>query len=103
MGIGNLFHSGFISSIHKEVLTPWYTTLAENEVVEFKEADGYQRQLNSLMIEAEATNLYIRILPTDWCLFVPAGESRSYDFEKVQSIQIMGLAGQKLRWSGQFY
>jgi hypothetical protein len=103
MSIGNLWHSGFISSIHKDTLTPWYTTVANNETIEFKEVNGQQRHLNSLFIEAENTDLYIRIMPSDYCIFVPANESRSYDFEDVTSIQVMGNLGQNLRWSGQFF
>jgi hypothetical protein len=100
MAIGNLYHSGFISSIKYDNLTPWYTTTSDNQVIEFKETDGQQRHLNSLFIETEATALYIRILPTDYCLYVPANSSINYDFEDVKSIQIMNVAGVKLRWSG---
>lgn len=103
MGIGNLYHSGYISYCKYDALAEWYTTTEDNEVIEFKETDGTQRQLNSLYIEAEATDLYIRMIPSDYCIFVPANESRNYDFEKIQSIQIMNLAGTKLRWSGLFY
>jgi len=103
MGIGTLYHSGFISSIKRDNLTPWYTTLQDNEVIEFKESDGKQRYLNALLIQAELTDLYIRILPSDYCIYIPAGTAKSYDFEKIGSIQIMNVAGAKLRWEGSYY
>ncbi len=102
MGIGNLFHSGMLSYCKYDDLKEWYTTTEDNEVIEFKEGTQ-QRQLNSLYLEAENTSLYIRILPHDYCIFIPANESRNYDFEKIESIQIMHNLGTKIRWSGQFY
>jgi hypothetical protein len=95
-----LRHTGFISSITYDNLTPYYTTTTANEVIEFKNKDGKLLHLNSLLIQAELTDLYIRILPGDYCLFVEAGSAMSYDFEEISSIQVMGAAGQKLRWSG---
>lgn len=97
-----LQHYGFISSIKYDNLTPWYTTTQENEVIQFKEGD-VQRNLNALTIEANTTDLYIRIMPTDYCLYVPANQARTFDLQEIKSIQVMGVAGQKLRWSGQFY
>ena len=102
MGIGNLYHSGFVSYCKYDDLKEWYITTEDNEVVEFKEGIQ-QRYLNSLFIEAENTDLYIRILPGDYCIFIPSSESRNYDFEKISSIQVMNVTGTKLRWSGQFY
>jgi hypothetical protein len=102
MAIGNLYSSGFTSSIKYDALTPWVTTTALNQVINFTD-NGQQRQLNSLMIEAEATPLYIRILPSDYCVYVPANTSIAYDFTKIESIQVMNAIGTKLRWSGNFY
>jgi len=103
LGVGSLMHSGFISSIKFNNLTPWYSLLQENETIEFKEADGTQRYLNDLLIEANITPLYIRILPSDSCIYVPAGESRNYSYEKISSIQVMNAIGTTLRWSGMFF
>jgi hypothetical protein len=83
-------------------LTPWITTTSKDEIIEFKEGQS-TRQLNSLVLEAETTDLYIRLLPSDYCLYIGAGESRRYDLESISAIQVMGNAGQKLRWSGMFW
>ena len=101
--VGQLLHSGFISSIHKDNLTPWYSLTEENQIIEFKETDGTQRYLNDLLIEANTTPLYIRILPSDYILYVPAGESRNYSFEKVSAIQVMNNLATNIRWSGMFF
>ena len=103
LAIGSLMHSGFISSIKFDNLTPWYSLLQENETIEFKEADGTQRYLNDLLIEANITPLYVRILPSDSCIYVPAGESRNYSYEKISSIQVMNAIGTTLRWSGLYF
>ena len=103
MAIENLYHSGFISSIKYDNLTPWYTLAEQNEVIEFKEFDGQQRYLNDLLIEADTTPLYVRMLPSDYCIYIPAGESRNYSFEKISSIQVMNNLGTHIRWSGQFF
>jgi hypothetical protein len=103
MGIGNLFHSGFVSSIKYDNLTPWFITTSKDQIIEFKDSDNQLRHLNSLSIEAETTDLYVRIMPSDFCLYIGAGESKRYNFEEVSSIQIMGNPNQKLRWFGMFY
>jgi hypothetical protein len=103
MGIGNLYHSGILSYCKYDDLKEWHTTTGNNEIIEFKESDGQQRHLNSLFIEAESTDLYIRILPSDYCIFIPANESRTLDFKDVMKIQVMNNLGAKLRWSGMFY
>jgi len=94
---------GFISSIKYDSLTPWYTLTSNNEVIAFIDADGNQRQLNSLFIEAENTSLFIRILPSDYCIYIPANGSRSIDLQKIESIQVMNNLGSNIRWSGQFF
>jgi len=103
MGVGSLLHSGFYSYCKYNDLKEWYTSTAENEVINFTDSNGNKYGLNSLFIEAENTSLYIRILPSDYILFVPANESRNCDFEKVQSIQVMNALGIKLRFSGQYF
>jgi hypothetical protein len=103
MAIGNLYHTGYVSYCKYDDLKEWLTTTENNQIINFLDSDGKSRHLNSLVIEAETTNLYIRILPGDYILFIPAGEARHYDFEDITSIQIMNLAGAKLRWSGMFW
>ena len=104
--IGQLLHSGFISSLPIDKIgdadyDPWYVLQSNNELISFTDSNGNKANLNSLFIEAENTSLYIKI--DDFILYVQVTESRSYDYEKIQSIQVMNALGTKLRWSGQFF
>jgi len=103
MGIGNLYHSGMLSYCKYDDLKEWYTTTENQEIIPFEETDGTVRQLNSLFLEAEATDLYIRLLPSDYCIFIPSYESRNFDFKKIEGIQVMNNLGVKLRFTGQFF
>ena len=104
--IGNLMHSGFISSLPINKLNdpnydPWYILTQNNQIIIFKDINNQQLHLNSLFIEAENTPLYINI--NGYILYIPANESRNCDFEKIGSIQVMGNLGQKIRFSGQYF
>jgi hypothetical protein len=101
--VGNIIHSGFISSVKYDNLTPWYTTMQANEVITFKDDKGNPISVNSLFIEANTTDLYIRILPSDGCLYIPSNDSKSFDLKSVREIQVMGASGQNIRWSGMTY
>lgn len=100
--MGMIQHYGFISSIKYDNLTPWYTTIKENEIIEFKDGN-LQRNLNALTIEADTTGLYIRVLPSNYCLYIPENQAKTFNMQEIKAIQVMGIAGQKIRWSGQFY
>jgi len=104
--IGQLLHSGFISSLPIDKIgdanyDPWYVLQSNNELINFTDSNGNKAYLNSLFIEAENTNLYINI--GGYILYVPANESREYNFQGIKSIQVMNLAGVKLRFSGQYF
>ena len=104
--IGQLLHSGFISSLPLNKIgdanyDPWYVLQSNNELISFIYSNGNKANLNSLFIEAENTNLYINI--GGYILYVPANESREYNFESVSSIQVMNNLGVKLRWSGLYF
>jgi len=104
--IGQLLHSGFISSLPLNKIgdanyDPWYVLQSNNELINFVDSNGNKANLNSLFIEAENTNLYIDI--GGYILYIPANESREYNFESVSSIQVMNALGTKLRWSGMFF
>jgi hypothetical protein len=100
--IGELHHSGYFSYCKYNNLQQWFTTTSTNQTIEFYDGDNL-RQLNSLMIESETTDLYIRILPSDYILYVPANDVRTYEFTKVSKIQVMGASGIKFRFSGCYY
>ena len=104
--IGQLLHSGFISSLPLNKIgdanyDPWYVLQSNNELINFVDSNGNKANLNSLFIEAENTNLYIDI--GGYILYIPANESREYNFESVSLIQVMNALGTKLRWSGQYF
>ncbi len=103
MSIGELYSAGFISYCKHDDLKNWYETEVDDEIIEFKNSAGKQLQLNSLLIEAEEEDVYIRILPSDYVLCIPANENRAYDFEKLERIQVMNYYGTRLRWSGMYY
>jgi len=104
--IGNLMHSGFISSLSVSKIgdanyDPWFALTQNNQIIIFKDTNDQQIHLNSLFIEAENTPLYINI--NGYILYIPANESRNCDFEKISLIQVMNLIGTKLRFSGQYF
>ena len=104
--IGQLLHSGFISSLPLNKIgdanyDPWYVLTSNNELINFTDSNGNKSNLNSLFIEAENTVLKINI--DGYILYIPANESREYNFESVSSIQVMNALGTKLRWSGQYF
>ncbi len=103
MSIGVLDHSGFVSyQKYDDTLLEYYTTTEADETISFLEGTT-QRYFNSLLLESIDSDLYIRLLPFDYVIFIPSGESRNCDYIRLSSIQVMGLSGQKLRWSGFFY
>ena len=97
-----LKHSGFISSVKPESLTAWYTTQEQDEIITFVK-DEVNVSLNSLIIYANQEDLFVQLLPDTDILFIAAGTYREYNDEKINSIKVFGLAGQELRWEGQFY
>ena len=105
MSIGNLFSSGYISFLEYDTdpLIPHFTTTSEDETILFKDGTE-QRYLNALFIENTGDAvMYVRLLPSDYILVIPAQESRTYDMTKTNGIQIMGNTSQTLRWSGCYY
>ena len=75
--IGQLLHSGFISSLPLNKIgdanyDPWYVLQSNNELISFTDSIGNKAYLNSLFIEAENTNLYINI--GGYILYIPANE-----------------------------
>jgi hypothetical protein len=99
--------SGFISYIPESAttLTPEYTTVEEDEVINFidTEEGNVQRRLNALYIEnTGGAALYIQPLPSKHIICIPAYESRVYDLTITTGIKVIGQANQTLRWSGCF-
>lgn len=85
-------------------MTEYYTTAAANEVIRFAEADGTQRYLDNTLVEnCGASVMYVLPLNGIHPICIPAGENRNIDEAQITGIQIMGNAGQKLRYSGCYY
>jgi len=103
MAVGDILHSGFISYCTYNNLKEWHTLTQANEVINFTDSNNTKFLLNSLLIESDAIPLYIRVLPSDYILYVPANESREYNFQGIKSIQVMNEINTKLRWSGQYF
>jgi len=102
MGIGSLLHSGFLSSIHKDSLTPWYTTSSENETIIFQDENNVPQNLNSLTIMSNETELFIQILPSEYCVYIPVKSSVNIDACNIKKIKVLGSSGQYLRYYGLF-
>jgi len=101
--IGNLFHSGYLSSIHKDNLTPFHTTTVANELITFTDQNNNPYPLNSLTIEANNTDLYIQILPSEFVLHIIAGNSISIDYCSIKQIKVLGNLGQDIKWYGLYF
>ncbi len=101
--MSDIKHFGFISSIHKDSLIPYYTTTSANQIISFVDKSNNQQILNSLTIEAENTPLYIQILPSEYCIFVPENGYYTLNDLSIKNIQVLGNSGQKLRWYGFIY
>jgi len=100
MSIGILNHSGFLSSIHKDTLTPFYVTTQEDEIINFQDQNNNIYSLNSLTVTANATDLFIQILPSEYCIHIPASSSVTIDYLKIKQIKVLGALGQSLKWFG---
>lgn len=96
----NIYHSGFISYCKPDDLQEWFTLTEDNQEITFTD-NGVNRNLNSLIIEAELVALYVQI--GNFVLHVPANEIRSINYLKVNKITVLNTTGTKLRWSGCFY
>ena len=85
-------------------MTEYYTTVTANEIIQFKEADGTQRFLDATLVENCGTAV-MYILPLNGIHPIPisAGDSHSIKPLVITGIQVLGAAGQKLRYSGCYY
>jgi hypothetical protein len=95
-----ILHSGFISSIHKDSLTSFYTTTTENETITFTDQNDIPQNLNSLTIISNESELYIQILPSEYCIYLPANSTINIDLCNIKQIKVLGVANQNLRWFG---
>lgn len=96
-------HWGIISSILSDNLTPYYTTIDNNQLIEFKTADGTQRSINSLTIWSDGSALYIDLNSTGYCIYIPANSFVSLDYLHLKNMIVTGNSGQSLRYVAMYY
>ena len=92
-------HYGFVSSINENNLEPWYKTQVENEVISFTK-DGTTVTLNAITIYANKRGIYVKMDDDTDVLYISPGTFRTYEYESLNQITILGLAGQDIRWEG---
>jgi hypothetical protein len=105
MSIGVLDHSMYYSwqKYNANPLTEYYTTTSNNQTINFIDGTN-QLALNSLFIENMGSAvMYLQLLPSEYVLTIPAGESRNVDYVRVTGIKVLGNSGQTLRYSGCSY
>lgn len=85
-------------------LTEYYTTAAANEIIRFTEADGTQRYIDATLVEnCGAASMYVLPLNGIHPLCIPAGGSLEIETVALTGVQVLGAAGQKIRYSGCYY
>lgn len=87
-GTCGLYHSHFVAS------DGWVTTTEVDQVIIFP------RQLNTLEIIAELTDLEIKFNNDDSIFEVAAGIKDGITNLPINRIIVVGAAGQKLKWRG---
>lgn len=98
-----LYHWGIISSILSDNLTPFYETVDNNQKINFVTADGTQRSINSLTIWSSASDLYIDMNSSGYCVYVPANTAVSLDYLQLSNMIVLGNSGQKIRYVALYY
>jgi hypothetical protein len=112
--LSSILHNGFLSSINidadsiDETFDPasdldiWYETSEINEEIEF------DQRLNYLLIFTNSADLYIEVSlyieddasETSQIIYIPSGSSQEISMFGIESIRVLGAAGQFLRWYG---
>ena len=98
-------HAGIYTHLPYDasVLTEYYTTVAEDEIILFYEG-AVQRNLDETLIE-NCGNAVMYILPLNGLRIIPipAGGSYTIDTVSIPGIKVLGASGQKIRYMGLFY
>lgn len=99
-----LHHSKYISYLaYTDTPVEYYTTVSNNETIMFvdKTEDNVQRNLNALTIEnVGSATMFVQVLPSNYLLVIPSGESRSLDYVQSTGMTVIGNLGQRVRWCG---
>ena len=88
------FHGSFIASEGNE---GWYTTIEDNEIIEFKYG------INSLLIESKDTSLAIKINNNENIWYINPDSKEGINGMRIHKIQVLKPSGTALRWKGLTY
>lgn len=92
-------HAGFYSYTTKDNIIPYYTTVSDDELIDFSVSlDKYASHANFLWIESVDSPLYVSINDTDSLVYIPTGHAREISYIDIVKIRVMNLANTKLRW-----
>lgn len=99
-----VYHFVYISNTTSSGKQIWATTTGNNETVSFVDENGAARIVNSLTIYSKDADLYIA-LPSGgyYCSYIKAGESKSFDFLRLENFQVLGSSGQSYRFEAMSY
>lgn len=98
-----IYHWNIISNITTSDLTPFYTTVDNNEIIEFKTPEGIQRNVNSLTVWSDTSDLFFEVNDSSYVVYVPANSFVSLDYLSLRYIKVLSNAGIKLRYVAMYY
>jgi hypothetical protein len=91
-------HSSLFSYVSVEDKKEYYTTVEDNELIEFRKVFGQELHANFIWIEAIDSALYISMNDTKYLIYVPAGHAREISYLDVTNMRICCPVGTKLRY-----
>ena len=106
--------NGIISNYHYDN-SEWYTTKEIDEVILFKNKDGERREINNWIIFSDNSELLVQMIRTEDypnteniqyetdIIKISTGASWSSGQIKFHGIKVLGAAGQKIKWIGNFF
>lgn len=105
---------GIITNYHYDT-DIWYTTKVDDEVIVFKDKNLERREIEDWVISANTTNLLISVIRTerypnteeiayesDIISILANSDWRDGGITKIHGIKVHGLAGQKIKWIGNY-
>ena len=99
-----IYHFVYLSNTESATKQLWVTSSDNDEIVNFVDGDGTPRVVNSLTIYSKDSDLYVALPANgDFCTFIPSGTSKSFDFLRLESFQILGNAPISYRWEALSY
>ena len=84
------------------VMAEYYTTTAANEIISFVKGAAPLAVEEVLIENLGVSAMYVQPIPGDSPVCIPAGESRTFNEITMRGIKVLGDAGQKIRYSGNY-